>query len=228
MSAYLSVIALSALDGANGFRVDGAVANGHAGSAVAFAGDVNGDGIDDLSSAISPRTPRLATAMCYSAAPTGFGATVSLSSLDGSNGFRLDGTNVGPGAQTGVTVSSAGDFNHDGIGDLAISAYQASPGGMINSGETFVVFGTSSGIPASLDLTTLNGSNGFAIDGANAFDYSGVSVASAGDVNGDGIERSRHWRLGRKLQRRCKLCRVRQARRIPLAFRVGEHRQRRR
>ncbi len=41
--------------------------------------------------------------------------------------------------------------------------------------------------PANLDLSTLNGANGFKISGVAAGDYSGLSVASAGDVNGDGF-----------------------------------------
>ena len=47
--------------------------------------------------------------------------------------------------------------------------------------------------PASLDLSTLNGADGFAINGflSNVFtggDISGTSVSNAGDVNGDGID----------------------------------------
>ena len=41
--------------------------------------------------------------------------------------------------------------------------------------------------PANLDLSTLNGANGFKISGVAAGDYSGGLVASAGDVNGDGF-----------------------------------------
>ena len=39
-----------------------------------------------------------------------------------------------------------------------------------------------------LDLATLNGTTGFRLDGIDASDYSGVSVSSAGDVNGDGFD----------------------------------------
>ncbi len=54
--------------------------------------------------------------------------------------------------------------------------------------ETYVVFGKASGFAASLDLSTLDGSNGFRLDGIDANDASGSSVASAGDVNGDGFD----------------------------------------
>ena len=40
--------------------------------------------------------------------------------------------------------------------------------------------------PAIIDLSDLNGSNGFKLDGEANGDLSGFSVASAGDVNGDG------------------------------------------
>ena len=51
-----------------------------------------------------------------------------------------------------------------------------------------MVFGKASGFAAALDLASLNGTNGFRLDGIDAGDYSGSSVASAGDVNGDGFD----------------------------------------
>jgi hypothetical protein len=50
-----------------------------------------------------------------------------------------------------------------------------------------VVFGKAGGFAASLDLSTLDGSNGFQINGEAAADRSGYSVSAAGDVNGDGF-----------------------------------------
>ena len=41
--------------------------------------------------------------------------------------------------------------------------------------------------PANIDLSSLNGSNGFKLSGEEAIASSGRSVASAGDVNGDGF-----------------------------------------
>ena len=50
-----------------------------------------------------------------------------------------------------------------------------------------MVFGQASGFSSNLDLSALDGNNGFKINGEAAFDDSGNSVASAGDVNGDGL-----------------------------------------
>ena len=49
------------------------------------------------------------------------------------------------------------------------------------------MFGKASGFAANLDLSSLDGSNGFKLSGVAAGDRSGISVASAGDVNGDGF-----------------------------------------
>ena len=49
-----------------------------------------------------------------------------------------------------------------------------------------MIFGQASGWPASFNLTTLNGTNGFAIPGIAASGDLGFSVSTAGDINGDG------------------------------------------
>ncbi|MEQ9232692.1 calcium-binding protein [Coleofasciculus sp. E2-BRE-01] len=85
-------------------------------------------------------------------------------------------------------MSGAGDINGDGIDDLIIGARSADPNGNSSAGETYVVFGNSEGFNASLELSELNGSNGFVINGIDVRDYSGVSVSGAGDINGDGVD----------------------------------------
>jgi Ca2+-binding RTX toxin-like protein len=50
-----------------------------------------------------------------------------------------------------------------------------------------VVFGKASGFAANIDLSSLDGTTGFKLSGVAAGDASGRSVASAGDVNGDGF-----------------------------------------
>ena len=105
-------------------------------------------------------------------------------SLDGSDGFKLSGAAAGD--YSGVSVASAGDVNGDGFADLIVGAYSADPNGS-HSGASYVVFGKASGFAANIDLSSLDGTNGFKLSGEAADDRSGCSVASAGDVNGDGF-----------------------------------------
>ena len=51
-----------------------------------------------------------------------------------------------------------------------------------------MVFGRAGAFGANLHLMTLNGSNGFVINGNDSHDLSGWSVSGAGDVNGDGFD----------------------------------------
>jgi hypothetical protein len=186
-SGFAPTLDLSALDGSNGFRLDGVGAYDTSGSSVASAGDVNGDGFADLiigAWSADPNGGSSGSSYVVFGKAAGFDATLDLSTLDGSNGFRLDGAAAGD--ESGWSVASAGDINGDGFADLVVAAVAAGPHGAY-SGSSYVVFGKVSGFSASLDLSALDGSDGFRLDGAAAFDESGYSVASAGDVNGDGF-----------------------------------------
>jgi len=66
---------------------------------------------------------------------SGFASAISLSSLNGVNGFRLDG--IDGGDESGHSVSNAGDVNGDGFDDLIIGAWKAGS----FSGESYVVLG---------------------------------------------------------------------------------------
>jgi len=111
---------------------------------------------------------------------------LNLSELNGTNGFRLD--RIDAGDLSGGSVVSAGDVNGDGFDDLVIGASDADPNGIPGAGETYVVFGSAAGLAPSLALQSLDGTTGFRLDGIDAFDNCGVSVAAAGDVNGDGFD----------------------------------------
>ena len=178
---------LSDLDGTNGFRLDGA-AGDRSGIAVSSAGDVNGDGLADLligADGESPNRDRPGASYVVFGRDTGpFPATFDLSSLDGTNGFRLNG--VAAGERSGSRVSAAGDVNGDGLADFLIGAFAAGPNGAF-SGASYVVFGRDTRFPATLGrLSSLDGTNGFRVNGVAAGDYSGFAVSAAGDVNGWG------------------------------------------
>ena len=186
------VLALSALDGANGFTLSGIDPDDVSGVSVSSAGDVNGDGYDDLIIGARRADPNGSrsdeTYVVYGGASApGTDGVLDLSALDGTNGFTLNG--IDQGDVSGYSVSSAGDVNGDGYDDLIIGARGADPNGA-RSGETYVVYGGTSapGANGVLDLSALDGTNGFTLTGIDPDDRSGRSVSSAGDVNGDGYD----------------------------------------
>lgn len=187
---FPSLIEVTSLDGTNGFTVRGDAAQDSAGSAAACVGDLNADGIDDFAVGAPDADPegRSGAGAVYVVygSDEPFSFAMSLASLDGTHGFRLIGAESRDKA--GRSVSGAGDFNADGIDDLLIGADRATGLGRSEAGKVYVVFGSPTGFPATLDLASLDGSNGIALVGAEADDETGNSVAGIGDMNGDGID----------------------------------------
>jgi len=111
-------------------------------------------------------------------------AVLSVNDLNGQNGFSMHGLN--PVDWLGYKVSDAGDINDDGVDDIAISALKHDGGGD-EAGAVYVIFGTDQGSSANVDLSTLDGSNGFMLMGESADDDFGSSISNVGDINGDGV-----------------------------------------
>ena len=176
--------------GTGGFKIAGEELSDRAGYSVSSAGDVNGDGIADLLVGASLDDVGGSNA---GAGYVIFGTTSSVSAVNlddvalGTGGFKITGEAAGD--FTGISISSAGDVNGDGIDDLVIGAQGDAAGGYgYNSGAAFVVFGTTSSVSAVNLDDVAGGTGGFKITGENNYDVAGRSVSSAGDVNGDGID----------------------------------------
>lgn len=197
------VVDLSTISLTQGFVIQGDAAEDGAGK-VSGAGDINGDGFDDIivGGAGGDDGGELAgEAYVLFGAAAGFGVTdpitgrqvIDLTNLSREQGFIIQGD--ASDDRAGGSVSDAGDINGDGFDDLVIGASSGDDGGE-NAGEAYIVFGFGAGFgvadPATgrqvIDLSTLSADQGFVIQGDRRFDNAGNSVSTAGDVNGDGFD----------------------------------------
>jgi hypothetical protein len=108
------------------------------GRSVSAAGDVNGDGYDDLLIGAHGRDYGTGASYVVFGKASGFTANLNLSALSGTNGLELNGETMGD--RSGFSVSAAGDVNGDGYDDMLIGAEQANLQGS-NPGAAYVVFG---------------------------------------------------------------------------------------
>ncbi len=207
------VVDLERLASEDGFIIQGEAGGDEAGISVSGAGDVNGDGFADLIVGANladvtnsgPTRSGAGEAYVVFGKASGFGndvriplsdgttmvdrRVIDLTSLAAGDGFIIQGD--APFDNAGYSVSSAGDVNGDGYADLIVGAYRGDDGG-IDAGEAYVVFGKAFGFGnlmgrrRVIDLESLAAGDGFIIQGDAVDDRAGVSVSSAGDVNGDG------------------------------------------
>lgn len=189
---FASTISLADLDGTNGFVLNGVEVHDRAGAKVSSAGDVNGDGYDDILVWSEDADPNGvwnagATYVVFGSGD-GFTAELNLSSLDGTNGFVINGITEQSETYAGRPVASAGDINGDGYDDIVIGVSMTDVGVYASAGQSYIVYGAADGFSASIDLSNLDGTNGFVINGDQVFGGSGYAVSGAGDFNGDGID----------------------------------------
>jgi len=143
-----------------------------AGDGLDGAGDVDGDGYDDI----------LTSAYCHDEAGADAGAAYVVlgpvtSDLDlAASDARFLG--ISPGDKAGVNVAGAGDFDGDGRADIAISAFEEDSGGT-DSGAVYLVLGPHSGSSSLVDAYAT-------LIGEEQDDWAGHGLSGGGDVDGDG------------------------------------------
>jgi hypothetical protein len=127
---------------------------------------------------------------CHAIAASPFPASIDLSTLNGTDGFVLNG--IDPSDFSGRSVSCAGDVNGDGVDDLIIGAYGASPNGQSFAGESYVVFGRPTSACCLGATTCIDGITASQCAGVGGTFFEATNCANvicpgcAGDINGDG------------------------------------------
>jgi hypothetical protein len=162
--AYLYLGGPSGLSAADAWTASGETVSSQFGYSVGTAGDVNGDGYSDVIVGAYSYHPGSTTgkAYLYLGGPSGLSAAAAWTAWgeDESNYF-------------GYSIAAAGDVNGDGYSDVIVGAY----GNTGFTGRAYLYLGGLSGL-SSPSAWTASGE-------AETNDF-GCSVATAGDVNGDG------------------------------------------
>ncbi|WP_206604248.1 HYR domain-containing protein [Aquimarina sediminis] len=175
-----SSIDISSLNGANGFKVIGTIADDKVGLSVSTAGDINEDGIDDVMIGTNRGV------IIVFGRTTGFLSLYTRTDIDdGVTGIVLE--DVDTFTSFGETLSDAGDVNNDGVDDIIIGASRSRSATSSQIGNAYVFFGSST--IASANVGILDGNNGFKIEGfLQTFSGRSMKVSKAGDLNNDGTD----------------------------------------
>jgi len=142
--------------------IDGDIAAGHFGEVVGYAGDVNGDGYDD----VIVGNPSNGNGKVF----VFYGSITGTHTIADWTAENSSVTNFG------ISVDTAGDVNGDGYDDVIIGGSEPSGSG---GGIVVVYHGSASGLSSTADWT---------ITGPDTAAEYGHSVSTAGDVNGDGYD----------------------------------------
>ena len=167
-AAFLYLGSASGLSLTSAWTREGNQIDAEFGSAVATAGDVNGDGYSDV----------IVGAHNYDNDRQNAGrAYVYLGSASGLETSPIwTGETHQAEAEFGYAVATAGDVNADGYSDIIVGTNGWYTGESVEGGA-FLYLGSASGPSVSPDWTA---------EGNQSGAYFGISVSTAGDVNGDG------------------------------------------
>jgi len=167
------------LDPSQGFIIWGAGSYSYFGYSIDYAGDANGDNVNDIIIGAFTANGYRGTAYVIYGKKAASRSNINLASgLDENQGFAIIGANVGD--YLGAAVAGAGDVNNDQVDDIVIGA-------PFSFGCVFVIFGSKNGISnITADPVNLDPKFGFSVIGNVSDGRIGMSVSSAGDINRDG------------------------------------------
>lgn len=169
--------------GVTDFDLMGTKADALFGYDVAAGGDFNGDGLADIliGAPMSDRAKRSETGSAFIFLGQPGKNKFSEFPLPYDNPRYSLHIHGAPAARTlGAAVSGAGDMNGDGLSEVIIGEPNSS------GGNAYVIFGRSEN-PGVIDVSQLNGENGFRLKGDTNRPVGGA-LSGGGDVNGDGYD----------------------------------------
>jgi hypothetical protein len=179
-SSSMSSITLSALASSQGIKITCGEIYDKCGHALSSAGDVNGDGKNDILIGAFAYLSQSYKGIVYLLFGKSSLSDINLGSLTTTQGISILGANNND--WTGSAVSGIGDVNSDGKDDFLIAAI-AYPSNAFK-GIVYLIYGKV--FTSNIDLSTGLGGQGVIIIGENNGDRFGSAVSSAGDINADG------------------------------------------
>ncbi len=147
-------------------KIESNISQAKFGGSVSCAGDMNGDGYDEVivGAVGAPNGNNVGAAYLHPGGPQGLGTTSTALFVAGNQGF-------------GSAVSDAGDINADGFDDIIIGAPNYNAPGAAGAGAVYIFTGSGNYVSDNPTSYVTSG-----IGGAHL----GNSLDNAGDINGDG------------------------------------------
>jgi hypothetical protein len=173
---------LSTLSGEQGARIDGFFQGDSSGFSVSGAGDVDGDGLDDVLIRTPLRTVAGEVTLVFgSTLRDGSRDMLSLRDLSSSEAVRLVGLDLSD--DRGASISGVGDVDADGFDDILISAVRNAV-----AADALLVFGSGSGFgPANVvALDQIASPEGVVFRDPSQILGPRTHASGAGDFDGDG------------------------------------------